>query len=367
MDVMDLLPKLNQLRKQQDELTNWEKRVEALRGLQNTLNRLTQDERFSEREWLRWVLDPMSKFGASPSLQHFPTGLMLISVDGVFSLRKAIEATFKNILAGNCSFIHFSIEESEAARKFAGWLGENPYVASFSAEVSTLQFLLDHPAVQAYLLWASMDLPVSTATKKWAHIKDGVVTAIAFEPPSEETVQMLVDSVLSLNGKNPYAPQRLLVLEKDMPDWLQKLDQAFHQNNFAIAGDLSKCKEMVLKEEGHSVGQHANVVLVRDLPQCSTLHQTPIAKPLLLVNSVKYRHEFAKWVNNSQQGFAVWILGEEDTARKVAQSQQVGHVWLNKAWMKDQELPWGVKDTGQGINDRRIFGLFFSNRQEFVS
>jgi acyl-CoA reductase-like NAD-dependent aldehyde dehydrogenase len=97
-------------------------------------------------------------------------------------------------------------------------------------------------------------------------------------------------------------------------------------------------------------GYFLRPTLIRDLTQCSELHQTEIFGPVVTLNSFKYPHEAVKWANNSPYGLAASVWTKNlSSAHKMAAGLKVGTVWIN-TWMKrDLRMPFGgAKASGVG-------------------
>lgn len=381
-----LIPSLQKLRKSQDALISWDARLNLLEKFLQRWKEIDWPHTSSiPRDlWKNWIVDPVP--GVSESLREqtpksgsFPRGLMLVRLNGEFCLRKLGEILARNILAGNpCLFL---IPPSQGFW-LPAWeiLCRDPLADFFSCQIASdedARELALHPSVQGVLVWGPDSASESENWKQRSHrhqlvIGEGVVSALSWESPQEKIVRALWDMVLSMESRNPYAPHRLLVLEKDFASWLDML--AHHlpirplpPGEVNLDCDLKSFRQQVEAEEGHIVAETPGALLIRDLPQCSVLHQSALRLPVVMVNSVKYRHEFAKWVNNSALAEAVWIWGSRDVAAKLIPQLQLGHVWLNQFDLSRGLLPWGAPHSVFGIPDRQCFGSFFSRRQVLVS
>jgi acyl-CoA reductase-like NAD-dependent aldehyde dehydrogenase len=90
--------------------------------------------------------------------------------------------------------------------------------------------------------------------------------------------------------------------------------------------------------------------LIRDLHNCSDLHQLELLAPVLLVVPTKYTHESIKWANTTPFGQSAVIFGsDEGKMQRAAAQMQVEHVWLNN-WQPQNEymLSVGHKQSGWG-------------------
>lgn len=97
-------------------------------------------------------------------------------------------------------------------------------------------------------------------------------------------------------------------------------------------------------------GYYLRPTVIKDLTNCSEIHQTEIFGPVVTVNSFKYAHEAAKWANNSPYGLAASIWTKDlQRAHKVAADLKVGTVWVNTWLERDLRVPFGgQKASGLG-------------------
>ncbi len=97
-------------------------------------------------------------------------------------------------------------------------------------------------------------------------------------------------------------------------------------------------------------GYFLRPTLIRDLTNCSEIHQTEIFGPVVTINSFKYPHEAVKWANNSPYGLAASLWTKNlNLAHKLAADLKVGTVWVNTWLQRDLRLPFGgMKASGIG-------------------
>jgi len=97
-------------------------------------------------------------------------------------------------------------------------------------------------------------------------------------------------------------------------------------------------------------GYFLRPTVVKDLTNCSEIHQTEIFGPVVTVNSFKYLHEGVKWANTSPYGLSasVWT-NDLSKAHKAARDLKVGTVWINTWLKRDLRMPFGgQKASGIG-------------------
>jgi aminomuconate-semialdehyde/2-hydroxymuconate-6-semialdehyde dehydrogenase len=97
-------------------------------------------------------------------------------------------------------------------------------------------------------------------------------------------------------------------------------------------------------------GYFVRPTLLKDLTNCSEIHQTEIFGPVVTLNSFKYAHEAVKWANNSPYGLSASVWTKNLTqAHKIAADLRVGTVWINTWLQRDLRVPFGgAKASGLG-------------------
>lgn len=158
------------------------------------------------------------------------------------------------------------------------------------------------------------------------------------------------------------------LLKKMAP--LQNPEGASPWTPFVGARDLktlNDARELSRVGHGKPVGEnqapsrfHVEPLIVKDLTHCSTLQLDELNAPVLILNTVKYTHEMAKWVNTGDFGLCASIWGPTDKAEKLALKLNVGQVWIN-GWMEHSEAFAGLRKSFFGIPDFRWNGFFFSD------
>ncbi|MGE0763797.1 MAG: aldehyde dehydrogenase [Bdellovibrionales bacterium] len=97
-------------------------------------------------------------------------------------------------------------------------------------------------------------------------------------------------------------------------------------------------------------GYFMRPTVIRDLSNCSDLHQTEIFGPVVTVSSFKYPFDAIKWANNSPYGLAASIWTQDlSKAHKLAREVEAGTVWINTWLKRDLRMPFGgMKASGLG-------------------
>lgn len=116
------------------------------------------------------------------------------------------------------------------------------------------------------------------------------------------------------------------------------------QGKILVGGDQPELPDRFKK------GYFLNPTVIVDISNCSELHQTEVFGPVVTIQPFKYNVDAAKWANNSQYGLSasIWTEGLSK-AHKLAQSLDVGTVWINTWLNRDLRVPFGgFKHSGQG-------------------
>jgi len=97
-------------------------------------------------------------------------------------------------------------------------------------------------------------------------------------------------------------------------------------------------------------GYFLRPTLIKELTNCSEIHQTEIFGPVVTINSFKVAADAVKWANNSPYGLSasVWTKNLQ-IAHRVAADLRVGTVWINTWLQRDLRVPFGgAKASGLG-------------------
>lgn len=97
-------------------------------------------------------------------------------------------------------------------------------------------------------------------------------------------------------------------------------------------------------------GYFIRPTVIKDLTNCSEIHQTEIFGPVVTINPFKYLHEGVKWANTSPYGLSASVWTKDlSKAHKVARDLKVGTVWINTWLKRDLRMPFGgQKHSGLG-------------------
>jgi aminomuconate-semialdehyde/2-hydroxymuconate-6-semialdehyde dehydrogenase len=256
------------------------------------------------------------------------------------------------------------------------------------AEVGSI--LAAHPSVRA-LLFAGR--PETAALVRAAAVKDvrrlqlhgGVKNSVLLLKEADFASPGIFESLVLGAGRSPWAVSRVFVTEDRVDEflgaahaflsglkplrspegsspWTPLLTDERVDATLTAATQAAGEKGRWLVTPERVDGTFVRPGLMRDLTNCSSLQQEEIPGPLILVTSVKYAHEMAKWTNVPDFGFAASVFGPHEKAEKMAEKLHVGKTWLNEWWPVSEPV-FGWKKSFFGIADPSWSGPFWSQRR----
>jgi len=155
----------------------------------------------------------------------------------------------------------------------------------------------------------------------------------------EGWISLLSFALREGRGQRPYDNLRVFILEKD-----EAVQQA------ALAQAVQRFQDV-------------NANLSTHLTQCSEDHQAEALGTTVLLLSIKYPFDIAKWVNNASTGFAVRINGSPERIEKLVGKLDVGLILGNQDFDPRQPLLFGCKESVVGAVDLNPWGAFLSQRR----
>jgi acyl-CoA reductase-like NAD-dependent aldehyde dehydrogenase len=174
---------------------------------------------------------------------------------------------------------------------------------------------------------------------------------------------------LSGMGQIRWNPTRLFFLEQEEKRLVDILTQEFESLFSAFPekfsfnkgfrtpfldkqklNNLPRVKQQVIHEEGKVlfggiIQEHGYGIplLSLHLPNCSDLQRESHAH--LVLTSVKYTHEFGKWINNLDVAEKLWFFGDAEKAEKLIPQIQVGSFAVNQKLEQGLGVFPGIKSS----------------------
>lgn len=345
---------------------------------------------------LRNVAEQLA-MGSSDLLQARPTGVIAILPSWNLSLFLCIERLAPALAAGNAVIIKLSELSPVTGSLLAELLlaGDLPAgaVQLLHGNAELAQLIMSHPGIRAVSL-VGRQSTFESGTK--SILNQG--KKIQFAGPAKNVSSVIagfdlqahfsdvLSSFLIGQGQLCWNSSRLLILESLTSEFYPKLQEAIEtlkplrdpsgdsmwtpMISRALQQKAKQDYEMALSEKGNLLarpdanpeqGFYTQPVFVRDLTNCSLLHQDELQTPIFLANSVKYQHEISKWVNNSYLGHSSFIWGDAEKALKVSQTLDVAHVSINQ-WKPGQiGSVFGAKQSSFGNLETAWNGSFYSD------
>lgn len=333
-----------------------------------------------------WNQEPVN----SDSLEITSSGVILISPENIFSLKSVLERLLPALVAGNSVVIRLPFEAAYVANVLGEILNQaslpQGLVQMLIGDDELFEMMAQHPAI-AGVSFVGGNVNSTGLLSKLAQdfkkvqfqgsSKNAVIMLSDFD--FENKIADLMQPFLMGMGRSLWNGSRLFVLESQREAFLTRLKSYLQELKPAHNSESQNCWWPVSETEKNNLNQyllelpseHGKTLLgdnksqviefTLDLTNCSTKQQDPLSAPLFILSSVKYQHEFAKWVNTSYLGHSAVIFGSEEKARKVAAQLEVGLVQLNGWSVVAGEQIFGTKNSVAGLLDLQPQGHFFSN------
>lgn len=421
LDVIQALPGLKKAQSEWEN-TTFLQRSEVLRKIVAVLKKNCEEWALQEAEHQGLAFESVKKYSfehpiawgeqicleleqrsAAKEKHHTklrPTGLIGVMLPWCLSLRLALKRIFPALAAGNGLIIKVS-EHSPITGSILGQIFLQ--VPECEGLVQILQgkgetigpVLAGHPSLKGFSFVGShphAELMMSAALPRWKklNILSGVKNSICVleEIQSVEHLQKALSSAFWGSGQTCWSAQRIFILEAHKEAFKKHYIQMLNQLQPAASSqDLSPWtpmisrerlqnidskKTQVLAEQGHiwpfkilESGFFMQPMVTEDLSHCSDLQQEDLLGPLLILTSVKYQHEIAKWLNTTSYGHSAVIWGPEEKAIKVADTLVVSQVFINH-WEIPKETTRSLKQSSWGEQDLSWDGPFFSDATQFL-
>ncbi len=352
---------------------------------------------------LNEVIQELVDYKEVENVRYSSVGVISIITSWNLSFRLVCERLFPAIAAGNAVIIKVSSQSpvtssliSELVQLAQAPAGLIQVVTSDQPEVNKL--LVSHPGVRAIsfvgqLANAAEILKTTTASSLQQFKKIQISTgsknsAVALSEPDEVFFQSVIQTFVTGQGQLGWNSSRLFILEKFEDQWKEKITNYFDKMKPSESVDDPSLWTPCLKEESFKTFAELSSLAVKDqarllqtsislteaqkksfipmtftqdMSNCSTLQQDQVMAPLFILSSVKYPFDVAKYSNVSYFGMAAHLFGPPEKLDKVADSLEVGMICKNNWSVGQYGIPKATKQSGFGLQDRRVFGDFFSN------
>lgn len=323
-----------------------------------------------------------------------PTGLLSIIAPAPMSFRFIGERLAPALAAGNAVLVKVPSGAPVTANLWGQLLkdaevpvGLVSLLVGRGSEIGPL--FASHPSLRAVSFGGRPSNAAAIAraageSLKKAQISGGVKNSLLLLPETDPAHwPEIMNSVLIGQGRLGFSLSRIFVTETQTDEFFAKLEETLKSleplrspegsspwTPFAdgrALEALEKTRSQITADQGRFIASsrsgddfHQPVLFVKSLTNCSTLQLEETAAPVVIVNSVKYAHEMAKWNNTSDYGLCASVWGPEDKARRLGAKLQAGQVWIN-GWLKGDTTVAGWKKSFFGIPDPRWDGRFYSD------
>lgn len=318
------------------------------------------------------------------------TGLMTILVQGGLATRVIAERLAPAIAAGNAIFLAVPASSASAFSIWTEVSASLPpgLVNVLFATDETHTMMASHPSVRAVSFSGRPEVAAKFAAAaapsfKKLQISGGAKNGLLIHPEADlSKFSEMMEGVLVGAGRLPWSLTRIFATESHVNEITERIqamwsriepltavdgDSRWTPSPRATLANLEAARATLVSDHakvvagGDGVGEfHVRPLVVRDLTNCSALQLEDVAAPLVILNSVKYVHEMAKWTNTGDYAFAASLWGPADKAANLAAKLDVGRVWIN-GWLEGGEAFAGWKKSFFGISDFRWNGGFYSD------
>jgi acyl-CoA reductase-like NAD-dependent aldehyde dehydrogenase len=317
-----------------------------------------------------------------------PAGLCLAVFDGALLFRNVCDTVVAAVAAGNTVLGVLPESRLKTLNRLQQLFSLFPEgVVQFLAtsDSAQIEMLVSHPSVSLVVSQTEINLkePIYKAAAslyKRFCIRGGKKnSALVLSDYNKKDLKELVQSLVIAGGSLPWSISKIFVAESLVAqfkqDFLAELAQlvAYQQDQTSCWSPLNKIQienfeqaYKMAKAEGAKVLFEKKLfdsyrfAIVENLSNCSTLQLEDLNSPLIILNTVKYAHEMTKWVNLSEYGNCVLLIGPTEKTQKLSTSIECAQVFIND-WISSSGPTAGWKKSTYGQTDLKWSGHFFSN------
>ncbi len=330
----------------------------------------------------------------------FPNGVVAVILSWNLSNRLFIQKALSALMAGNTVIVKVSSQALSTAVQWkeilqaAGMLeGLVQFVVSDEADFKKL--LISHPGIKAITVTGSLSTCASILKTqsgnaeqqfKKIQLNGGTKnTCVVLDAPDSKLTSDVLETFLIGQGQLAWNSARLFILEKFQKEWIQYLENTFHDLKPAISVHDPSLWGPVVKTQfidkynyykKQAVDDQAKLILTAfkdvpaqfvaplftyDMSNCSELQQDQLSLPVFVLSAVKYGFDVPKYSNVSYYGHSANIFSQSTPSEKIVNQLDVGLVSLNKWSVYQMNFFKAVKQSAFGLQDGQIFGEFNSN------
>jgi acyl-CoA reductase-like NAD-dependent aldehyde dehydrogenase len=341
-------------------------------------------EQFFQLQYVRWAdlyfKRLLLEYSESLELQSLaqPTGLFLFDCQDSGYYRLMLERILPCVFAGNGVVVVAKANTVAITKKFISFLqdsGIDPdLVTIVHLNENEIDMAFAHPGFKGLMAVTNepeghKKLEYGLRTyKKQSVLFSAKNSAVVL---GDSNLQIAAEGVYSAafegSGLLPWSISRVFVLESMEAEFKAHLAQVNKMSiaklNLAEGLNGAKVYSEILSEKAQCLFGDGNSqpTAFFNLHNCSPYQQDAVAGPFLIINTVKYPHEFAKWINTSYLGVGAQIWGSEQKILNIQAKLEVPHIWKN-SWIEGQgPATIGFKSSYYGCRDLKMFGQFFSD------
>ncbi len=359
---------------------------------------------------LRYYADNAAKFLAPRTIEvmkglavvlNEPVGVLLAIEPWNYPLYQVVRVVAPNLPLGNVVLLKHSELNPQTALALeqlfhdAG-VPEGVYTNVF-LQISDVEQVIAHPAVQGVTLTGSERAGASVASLAGKHLKKSVLElggsdpfVVLDTPDLARTVKAATMGRMANTGQACIAAKRIIVLDDVYDDVVAGLQQSFGaftpgdpRDPATTLGPLSSegaATELAAQiqdavDKGATVlagggrpehaGAFVYATLLADVTPDMRAYSEELFGPAAVVYRAADEADAIRLANDSTYGLsAVVYSGDTERARAVADQLESGMVWINQPSGSSPELPFGgVKRSGYG-RELSELGMFeFANRR----
>lgn len=319
-----------------------------------------------------------------------PTGPILILSPARLGFLFQIEIVSSALAAGNVVFIKPSKKDSASSKLWAEILQDlfkiysekelpRAVIQVFQGVDEVADLMVSHPAIKAIAFQGKKEVAEKIMELSQTHWKklmlmSGYHNSALILPDADlsQVIPQLVESCFMGLGQLRWNINSILVTENQLPQFEEAFKAALDQYSFGsyLEGEEATAEvsaSQLMKEDkkivwqGKIPGLKVQPMVVKDLSHCSDLQQHCLQAPVVLISSVKYVHEMAKWANTGYYAQAAQIFGSLEKAQNMAAKIEAGVIFVNNWYESLESLGFGYKQSAYGYTDTSAIGKFFSD------